>query len=91
LVEVGDLVVRDVAAVVLPNEALSDNLLGFSFLSLPIDSAGTRLRSADTAANPGHVPRPALSSGVEATDQQDRRAGGPPDEASRSLRAALVL
>jgi aspartyl protease family protein len=33
LVEVGDLVVRDVAAVVLPDEALSDNLLGFSFLS----------------------------------------------------------
>ena len=33
LVEVGDLVVRDVAAVVLPDEALSDNLLGLSFLS----------------------------------------------------------
>jgi aspartyl protease family protein len=32
-VEVGDLVVRDVAAVVLPDEALSDNLLGLSFLS----------------------------------------------------------
>ncbi len=33
MVEVGDLVVRDVAAVVLPDEALSDNLLGLSFLS----------------------------------------------------------
>jgi len=32
-VEVGDLVVRDVAALVLPDEALSDNLLGLSFLS----------------------------------------------------------
>jgi aspartyl protease family protein len=32
-VEVGDLLVRDVAAVVLPDEALSDNLLGLSFLS----------------------------------------------------------
>jgi aspartyl protease family protein len=32
-VEVGDLIVRDVAAVVLPNGALSDNLLGLSFLS----------------------------------------------------------
>jgi aspartyl protease family protein len=32
-VEVGDLVVRDVAAVVLPDEALNDNLLGLSFLS----------------------------------------------------------
>jgi aspartyl protease family protein len=32
-VEVGDLVVRDVAAVVLPDEALSENLLGLSFLS----------------------------------------------------------
>ena len=32
-VEVGDLVVRDVAALVLPDAALSDNLLGLSFLS----------------------------------------------------------
>jgi aspartyl protease family protein len=32
-VEVGDLLVRDVAAVVLPDEALSDNLLGLLFLS----------------------------------------------------------
>ena len=32
-VEVGDLIVRDVAAVVLPDGALSDNLLGLSFLS----------------------------------------------------------
>ncbi|HEY1746314.1 MAG TPA: TIGR02281 family clan AA aspartic protease [Xanthobacteraceae bacterium] len=32
-IEVGDLVVRDVAALVLPDEALSDNLLGLSFLS----------------------------------------------------------
>ncbi len=32
-VEVGDLVVRDVAALVLPDQALSDNLLGLSFLS----------------------------------------------------------
>ena len=32
-VEVGDLVVRDVAALVLPDEALSENLLGLSFLS----------------------------------------------------------
>lgn len=32
-VEVGDLVVRDVAALVLPDGALSDNLLGLSFLS----------------------------------------------------------
>jgi len=32
-VEVGDLVVRDVPALVLPDEALSDNLLGLSFLS----------------------------------------------------------
>jgi aspartyl protease family protein len=32
-VEIGDLVVRDVAALVLPDEALSDNLLGLSFLS----------------------------------------------------------
>ncbi len=33
LVEVGDLIVRDVAALVLPDEALSENLLGLSFLS----------------------------------------------------------
>jgi aspartyl protease family protein len=33
LVEVGDLAVRDVTALVLPDEALSDNLLGLSFLS----------------------------------------------------------
>ena len=33
MVEVGDLVVRDVAAVVLPDQALSENLLGLSFLS----------------------------------------------------------
>ena len=33
MVEVGDLVVRDVAALVLPDRALSDNLLGLSFLS----------------------------------------------------------
>ncbi len=32
-VEVGDLVVRDVAALVMPDAALSDNLLGLSFLS----------------------------------------------------------
>jgi aspartyl protease family protein len=32
-VEVGDLVVRDVAALVLPDVALSENLLGLSFLS----------------------------------------------------------
>ncbi len=32
-VEVGDLEVRDVAALVLPDHALSDNLLGLSFLS----------------------------------------------------------
>jgi len=32
-VEIGDLAVRDVAALVLPDEALSDNLLGLSFLS----------------------------------------------------------
>ncbi len=32
-VEVGDLVVRDVAGLVLPDGALSDNLLGLSFLS----------------------------------------------------------
>jgi aspartyl protease family protein len=33
MVEIGNLVVRDVAAVILPDEALSDNLLGLSFLS----------------------------------------------------------
>jgi aspartyl protease family protein len=33
LVEVGDLAVRDVAAVILPDQTLSDNLLGLSFLS----------------------------------------------------------
>jgi aspartyl protease family protein len=33
MVEVGDLVVRDVAALILPDTALSDNLLGLSFLS----------------------------------------------------------
>ena len=33
MVEVGDLTVRDVAAVVMPDGALSDNLLGLSFLS----------------------------------------------------------
>jgi aspartyl protease family protein len=32
-VEVGDLVVRDIDALVLPDAALSDNLLGLSFLS----------------------------------------------------------
>ncbi|HMK71391.1 MAG TPA: TIGR02281 family clan AA aspartic protease [Xanthobacteraceae bacterium] len=32
-VEVGDLAVRDVAALVMPDEGLSDNLLGLSFLS----------------------------------------------------------
>jgi aspartyl protease family protein len=32
-VEVGDLIVRDVAAVILADGALSDNLLGLSFLS----------------------------------------------------------
>jgi len=32
-VEVGDIVVRDVTALVLPDGALSDNLLGLSFLS----------------------------------------------------------
>jgi aspartyl protease family protein len=32
-VEVGDIVVRDVTALVLPDEALSGNLLGLSFLS----------------------------------------------------------
>jgi len=33
MVEVGDLIVRDVPALVLPDEALSENLLGLSFLS----------------------------------------------------------
>lgn len=33
MLEVGGLVVRDVDAMVLPNEALSENLLGLSFLS----------------------------------------------------------
>ena len=33
MVEIGDLVVRDVPALVLPDGALSDNLLGLSFLS----------------------------------------------------------
>ncbi len=32
-VEVGDLIVRDVDAMVLPDQALSENLLGLSFLS----------------------------------------------------------
>ena len=32
-VEIGDLIVRNVAAVVLPDEALAQNLLGMSFLS----------------------------------------------------------
>jgi aspartyl protease family protein len=32
-VEIGDVVVRDVAALVLPDRALSNNLLGMSFLS----------------------------------------------------------
>jgi aspartyl protease family protein len=32
-VEIGDLMLHDVAAMVLPNGALSDNLLGLSFLS----------------------------------------------------------
>lgn len=33
MVEIGDLMVRDVAALILPDEALSENLLGLSFLS----------------------------------------------------------
>jgi aspartyl protease family protein len=33
MIEVGNLIVRDVAAMVLPDRALSDNLLGLSFLS----------------------------------------------------------
>jgi aspartyl protease family protein len=33
MVEVGDIMVHDVAAVVMPDGALRDNLLGLSFLS----------------------------------------------------------
>jgi aspartyl protease family protein len=33
MIEVGGLVVRDVPAIVMPNQALSENLLGMSFLS----------------------------------------------------------
>ena len=33
VVEIGDLQLHDVAALVLPDQALSDNLLGLSFLS----------------------------------------------------------
>jgi aspartyl protease family protein len=33
MVEIGDLIVRDVPALVMPDEALSENLLGLSFLS----------------------------------------------------------
>ena len=33
MIEIGDIMVHDVAAVVMPNGALSDNLLGLSFLS----------------------------------------------------------
>jgi aspartyl protease family protein len=33
MVEIGGIIVRDVAAVIMPDEALSDNLLGMSFLS----------------------------------------------------------
>jgi aspartyl protease family protein len=33
MVEVGGLLVRDVAAVIMPDEALAENLLGMSFLS----------------------------------------------------------
>jgi aspartyl protease family protein len=33
MLEVGGLIVRDVDAMVLPDEALSENLLGLSFLS----------------------------------------------------------
>jgi aspartyl protease family protein len=33
IVEIGNLQLRDVSALVLPNDALSDNLLGLSFLS----------------------------------------------------------
>jgi aspartyl protease family protein len=33
MIEVGNLMVRNVAAMVLPDGALSDNLLGLSFLS----------------------------------------------------------
>ncbi|MBN8985158.1 MAG: retroviral-like aspartic protease family protein, partial [Rhizobiales bacterium] len=32
MVQIGDLIVRDVDAMVLPDEALSQNLLGLSFL-----------------------------------------------------------
>ena len=45
MVELGGLVVRDVDAMVLPDEALSENLLGLSFLSKlkPFEYAGGRL------------------------------------------------
>src|SRR5215211_7669997 len=33
MVEIGGIIVRDVQAVIMPNEALSENLLGMSFLS----------------------------------------------------------
>jgi len=33
MVEIGGMIVRDVQAVIMPNEALSENLLGMSFLS----------------------------------------------------------
>jgi aspartyl protease family protein len=33
MVEIGGLIVRDVSAVIMPNEALSENLLGMSFLN----------------------------------------------------------
>ena len=33
MIELGDLIVRDVEALVLPDSALSENLLGLSFLS----------------------------------------------------------
>jgi aspartyl protease family protein len=33
MIEIGGLIVRDVDAMVLPDEALSENLLGLSFLS----------------------------------------------------------
>ena len=44
-VEIGDLTVRDVEAMVLPDEALSENLLGLSFLSRlkRFESAGGRM------------------------------------------------
>jgi aspartyl protease family protein len=35
MVDIGGLVVRDVDALVLPDEALSENLLGMSYLSKP--------------------------------------------------------